>query len=450
MITAESLGSKEYRKRHNVNYAYATGGMYRGIASKELVVAMARAGFMSYFGSGGLKISEIEEAILEIKGRLTYDQPFGINLLHNHIVSENEDRIIDLLLKYRVRNVELAAFTNITPALVYYKLNGICENRNGEIYTPNKICAKLSRLKIAEFFLSPPPDAIVNKLLRERKISKKQAELSRLISVADDICIESDSAGHTDRRVALVMIPAMVRLRDEITEKYKYTGKVCIGAAGGVGTPEAAAASFIMGADFIVTGSINQCTVESGAHENVKDLLEKMGVEDTEYCPPGDMLEEGAIIQVLKKGVLFPARAKKIQHLYKIHNSIDEIDDETKQHIEDKYFNRSFSDVYEEIKTLFSREAIERAERDPKQKMALILKMYFYDSIRFAYSGARRNKVNYQIHTSPALGAFNDWVKGTRYEDWRNRNVHNIAEMLMAATADFLNRRYLNLNKGAD
>lgn len=450
MITAESLGSKEYRKKHNVNYAYATGGMYKAIASKELVVTMAKAGFMSYFGSGGLKISEIEEAIREINGRLTDDRPFGINLLHNHIVSENEDRIIDLLLKYRVRNVELAAFTNITPALVYYKLNGICENKNGEIYTTNKITAKLSRLKIAKSFLSPPPRAIVNELLRKQKISKKQAELSRFVSVADNICIESDSAGHTDRRVALVMIPAMARLRDEITEKYKYTGKVCIGAAGGIGTPEAAAASFIMGADFIVTGSINQCTVESGAHENVKNLLEKMGVEDTEYCPTGDMLEEGAIIQVLKKGVLFPARAKKIQHLYRIHNSIDEIDDETKQHIENKYFNRSFSDVYEEITTLFSREAIERAEKNPKQKMALILKMYFYDSIRFAYGGARQNKVNYQIHTSPALGAFNHWVKGSKYEGWRNRNVDKIAEMLMAATADFLNKRYQHLNKGAD
>jgi trans-AT polyketide synthase, acyltransferase and oxidoreductase domains len=34
------------------------------------------------------------------------------------------------------------------------------------------------------------------------------------------------------------------------------------------------------------------------------------------------------------------------------------------------------------------------------------------------------------------MGAFNQWAKGTRFEDWRNRHVDEIAEALMHGAAD--------------
>ena len=58
-----------------------------------------------------------------------------------------------------------------------------------------------------------------------------------------------------------------------------------VGAAGGIGAPEAAAAAFVMGADFVLTGSINQCTVEAGMSDAVKDLLLEINVQDTGYAP---------------------------------------------------------------------------------------------------------------------------------------------------------------------
>ena len=69
----------------------------------------------------------------------------------------------------------------------------------------------------------------------------------------------------------------------------------------GIGTPEAAAAAFLLGAEFIGTGSINQCTVEAGTSDSVKDLLQEANVQDTSYAPAGDMFEAGARVQVLKK-----------------------------------------------------------------------------------------------------------------------------------------------------
>lgn len=52
-----------------------------------------------------------------------------------------------------------------------------------------------------------------------------------------------------------------------------------------------------------MTGSINQCTVEAGTSDDVKDLLQQLNIQDTDYAPAGDMFEMGAKIQVMKKGV---------------------------------------------------------------------------------------------------------------------------------------------------
>ena len=61
--------------------------------------------------------------------------------------------------------------------------------------------------------------------------------------------------------------------------------------------------------------------------------------------------------------------------------------------------------------------------------------------MRLAMKGSKEGRVNYQVHTGPALGAFNQWVKGSSLENWRNRHVDDIAIKLMHATADLLNER---------
>jgi trans-AT polyketide synthase, acyltransferase and oxidoreductase domains len=52
-IRPENLGSSGFRQAHGVRYAYIAGSMYKGIASKELVARMARAGLLGYPGGGG-------------------------------------------------------------------------------------------------------------------------------------------------------------------------------------------------------------------------------------------------------------------------------------------------------------------------------------------------------------------------------------------------------------
>ena len=227
---------------------------------------------------------------------------------------------------------------------------------------------------------------------------------------------------------------------------------ICVGAAGGIGTPHAVAASFILGADFVLTGSVNQCTVEAGTSDAVKDLLQQANVQDTDIVPAGDMFEMGGKVQVFKRGLLFPARAKKLYDLYRQYNSLDEIDAQTRTQIESRYFKRSFAEVYAETKNYYLQlmpEVIERAERDPKQKMALVFRWYLVHTNRLALRGDPGDKVDYQIHCGPALGAFNQWVKGSALEHWRHRHVDEIAQRLMIGAAELLDERFHRFQNAA-
>jgi trans-AT polyketide synthase/acyltransferase/oxidoreductase domain-containing protein len=419
--------------------------MYKGIASKELVVRMGKAGLLGFLGTGGLALERIESDLLFIQHELRENGAYGLNLLASPMQPGLDEATVDLYLQFQVPRIEAAAFTQITTALVRYRAKGLTLNREGIIHIPNKILAKVSRPEVAEQFLSPPPDALVRRLVESGKITTQEASLVQRLPMADEICVEADSAGHTDRGVLHTLLPVMLRLRNQVVKSYNYPIHIYVGAAGGIGTPEAIAAAFVLGADFVLTGSINQCTVEAGTSETTKDLLQEAGVQDTDIVPAGDMFEFGAKVQVFKKGLLFPSRAKKLYDLYRQYDSLEQIDPPTRVQLETRYFKRSFAEIFAETKEYYQRvlpQVIERAEHDPKQKMALVFRWYFIHTNRLALRGDPAKKVDYQIHCGPAMGAFNQWVKGTHLEDWRNRHVDEIGVRLMRAAAQFLDDRF--------
>jgi trans-AT polyketide synthase/acyltransferase/oxidoreductase domain-containing protein len=446
--TAESLGSREFKQDYGVDYAYVAGAMYKGIASKELVIRMGKAGILSFLGTGGMSIDEIESDLVAIQSAVGASRPYGMNLLCNLIQPEAEDQTVDLYFKYGVRNVEAAAYMQMTPSLVRFRLKNIKTDPSGRIQPQQRIIGKVSRPEVAEAFLLPAPTRILQRLVSAGALTELEAKLGEKVPVAEDICVEADSGGHTDQGRITALVPSMVRLRDQIRDRFGFEKRSRVGAAGGIGTPEAAAAAFLLGADFILTGSINQCTVEAGTSNAVKDMLQEMEVQDTAYCPAGDMFEIGAKIQVFRKGLFFPARANKLYDLYRTYNSLDEIDGNTKRQIEEKYFRKSFSEVWSETKAYCEKnkpDEIAKAEQNPKHKMALIFRWYFVNTSRLALAGDVNQKVDFQIHCGPALGAFNQWVRGTRFERWQERHVDEIGKHLMAETARYLEQRLRTL-----
>jgi len=354
---------------------------------------------------------------------------------------ELEEALVDVFLRHKVPVIEAAAFMTVSPALVKYRAAGL--SRDGErVKIANRVIAKVSRPEVAEQFLRPAPERVVQKMVEAGKLTADQAQMLRQVPMADDLCVEADSGGHTDMGVAYALMPAMIALRDRMMEEFTYHRRVRVGAAGGIGTPAAAAAAFVLGADFVLTGSINQCTVEAGTSDAVKDMLQEMNVQDTDYAPAGDMFELGARVQVLKRGVFFPARANKLYELYRQFNSLDELDSKTRQQLQQRYFKKSFDEIFSECRSFYPPEEIQRAEQNPKHKMALVFRWYFGYSSRLALKGDIDGKVDFQVNCGPALGAFNQWVKGGSLENWRNRHVDEIGKKLMRETAELLDTRF--------
>ncbi|AKQ65797.1 Enoyl-[acyl-carrier-protein] reductase [Myxococcus hansupus] len=450
-IHAEQLGDATFRVEHGVRLAYVAGAMVKGIASPELVIQMGRAGLLSYFGSGGLSLEDIESGLRRIQAALPPGAPWGVNLLHNVNHPATEERTVDLFLRLGVRSVEASAYTVLTPALVRYRLKG-ARLEGGRAVAANRLMAKLSRPEVARQFLAPPPARIVQAIQEKGLITDEEARAAARLPMADDLCAEADSGGHTDKAVAFSLLPAMMHLRDEAMTEFGYPVRIRVGAAGGIGTPEAAAASFILGADFILTGSINQCTPQAGTSDLVKDMLADADIQDFAMAPAGDMFELGARIQVFRKGVFFPARGNKLYELYQRHESLEAIDTATREQIEKQYFKKPIDAAWAETQAYYARtdpSQLDRAQKNPRHRMALVFRWYFVDTMRRARRGDAADRVNFQIHSGPALGSFNRSVKGTPLEDWRNRHVDVLANHVMENAARILEARWRGLMPGA-
>jgi len=442
-IVAQQLGSAAFREAHGVKYAYVAGAMYKAIASRELVVRMARARLLAFYGTGGLTLARIADDLDFIARALPDGASFGANLLCDPANPGAEDALVELLLAHGVRRVEAAAYTQVTPALVRYRLRGLSAGADGAVAIAHHVLAKVSRPEVAQRFLAPAPPELVRRLLDAGQVSAVQAQLAGAVPMADDICVEADSGGHTDQGVALVLLPAILRLRDGAA-----ASRVRVGAAGGLGAPEALAAAFILGADFVLTGSVNQCSPEAGMADVVKDLLQTMEVQDTAIAPAGDMFEMGAKVRVLRKGLLFPARANQLYELYRQHRALEDIAPAVLARLESQVFKRSIAEVWAETAAWLGAahpEALALALREPKARMAQVFKWYFVHSARLARAGSPEQRADYQVHCGPALGAFNQWVRGSALEDWRARHVERIAEALMDGAAQVLTARFAAL-----
>jgi len=442
-IDAQTLGNSNFQAFFSTKYSYYAGSMYKGISSKEMVIALSKSGLLGFLGTGGMGLKEIEEDLKTISTELDEYSPYGANILQSHNDAELEDKLVSLFLKYNVRTVEASSYMSLSPALVRFCCTGLKSGLDGGVFRTNRIIAKVSRPEVAHIFMSPPPKEVLSRLVELNQISIEEAELAAQIPIASAICIESDSAGHTDSGISFAQFPTIKALRDAITAEKQYLQPILIGMAGGIGTPDAVSAAFIMGADFVATGSINQCSVEAAISDDVKNILQSIDINDTAYAPSGELFEMGSKVQVVKKSSLFSIRANKLYQLYQQYSSLEDIDPSTIKELETKYFLRTIDQVWCETRDHYLKIApsvIERAEKRPKSKMALIFKWYFIHTTRAALKGSDEYNGDLQIHCGPALGAFNQIVKGGPIAQWQNRRVVDIASFLMNEASDNLNQ----------
>jgi PfaD family protein len=411
--------------------------MANGIGSADIVEAMGRAGMLAFFGAAGLPLPTVEAAIDRVQKNLG-SIPYGFNLIHSPGEPDLERGVVDLYLRRGVRLVEASAFLDLTLPVVRYRVHGIRRDPSGNIVTPNRVIVKVSRVEVASKFLAPPPERMLQELIRQGDITQEQAVLASRIPVAQDATAEADSGGHTDNRPAITLVPTLIALRDRMQKQYAYDVPLRVGAAGGIATPASAAAAFAMGAAYVLTGSINQACVESGSSDAVREMLAQAEQPDTIMAPAADMFEMGVKVQVLKRGTMFAMRAAKLYELYRTYPSLDALPAAERANIEKNLFREPLTGIWDKTRAFFLQRdpsQLTRADGDAKHKMALVFRWYLGLSSRWANAGEPTRRLDYQVWCGPAMGAFNEWTKGSFLEPPQNRRVVTIAFNILYGAA---------------
>ncbi len=439
-IDPGALGSAAFRERHGVRWAYVVGGMAGGIASLAVCRAAAEAGVLGFFGAGGLPIEAVEAALKEAAATMA-PGTYGFNLLHNPVEPGVEERTVDLYLEHGVTVAEASAFMGLTPAVVRYRLTGATFGPDGRPALKNRLFAKVSRPEVAEKFLRPAPADLLEKLVEKGALTAEQAEIGRLVPVAEDVTAEADSGGHTDHRPFVVLLPSMLRLRDRISQEQGYASRGIrprIGAAGGLGTPASVHAAFAMGADYVLTGSVNQATAEAGTSAAAKEMLTHASWWEMASGPAPDMFEIGAKVQVLGRGSMYAQRAQRLYDLYKEHPSLEAIPPAERERVEKQILRRPLDEVWEETRAYWQARdprQVDKADKDGRHKMALTFRWYLGMTSRWARTGDEDRKRDFQIWCGPAMGGFNEWVRGTELEPLAARTIGKVATALMTGAA---------------
>jgi trans-AT polyketide synthase/acyltransferase/oxidoreductase domain-containing protein len=434
----EWLGDRSFGEVHRVRFPYVAGEMANGIATTRLVMAMAKAGMLGFFGAAGLGPARVEKAIDELERELGDRYSWGINLIHSPNEPALEDRVADIFIRRGVLRASASAFMALTPAVVRYAAAGLSVDPSGRIVRKHHVFAKLSRVEVARRFMSPAPADILQTLVSRGHLTAAEAKLAERVPIAEDVTVEADSGGHTDNQALTALFPTILQLRDELAARHAFTRPIRVGAAGGLGTPAAVAAAFQLGAAYVLTGSINQSALESGLSDDGKRMLCQAELTDVVMAPAADMFELGVKVQVLKRGTMFGVRALKLYETYQTYPSLEAIPEAARLRLEKEVLGATVEAIWADTKAFWlQRDASQaaRADADGRHKMALVFRWYLGRASRWAIDGDPARRMDYQIWCGPAMGSFNAWVRGSFLELPEGRSAAQIALNLLEGAA---------------
>jgi PfaD family protein len=125
---------------------------------------------------------------------------------------------------------------------------------------------------------------------------------------------------------------------------------------------------------------------------------------------------------------------------------LDSLPESDKAFIEKQLLRATLEEAWRDTRQYFLKRdpgQVERAERDPKHRMALVFRSYLGLSSRWANAGEPSRVMDYQVWCGPAMGAFNEWTRGTFLEKPENRRVVVVAQNLIYGAAMQLRLQYL-------
>jgi PfaD family protein len=145
-------------------------------------------------------------------------------------------------------------------------------------------------------------------------------------------------------------------------------------------------------------------------------------------------------------------RGSKLYEIYRTYDRFEDAPEDQRKLIEGSFLKCSFGEEWENTRAFFIRRdpsQVDRAEKDPKHKMALVFRSYMGRASLWAKNGVPDRAIDFQIWCGPAMGAFNEWVKGSVLEPPENRRTVAVAMNLLYGAAVTLRLNGLK-NQGID
>jgi PfaD family protein len=139
-------------------------------------------------------------------------------------------------------------------------------------------------------------------------------------------------------------------------------------------------------------------------------------------------------------------RAQKLFDLYRQYPSWDAVPPAERAQVEKNLLRATFAEIWDQTRDFFTRRdptQLPKAEADPRHKMALVFRWYLGLSSRWANAGEPTRMLDYQVWCGPAMGAFNEWAKGSFLEQPANRSVVTVARNLLYGACVTLRRQAL-------
>ena len=318
--------------------------------------------------------------------------------------------------------VEASAFLDLTPPVVRYRAAGLPRGRRRAVITAaNRVIAKVSRVEVAERFLRPAARArCCARWSSPGTITAEQAELARRVPMADDITAEADSGGHTDNRPLSCCCPTMLRAARPDPARASATPRPVAGRRGGRHRHPGGGGRRVRDGRRLRRHRLGQPGVRRGGHlaPRSKEMLAAGRAWPTARWPPPPTCSRWASRSRCSSAArCSPCGRAQLYELYRTYDALERLPAAERAELEKQLFRRPLDDVWAGRVRLLrrARPGADRARRGttPSTGWRWSSAGTSGMSSRWAHAGEPTRAVDYQIWCGPAMGAFNDWVRGT-------------------------------------
>ena len=268
----EWLGDRSFSEVHGVRFPYVAGEMANGIATARIVIAMAQAGMLGFFGAAGLAFARVEQRDRRriqraLGGRRA---AWGVNLIH----SPNEPALEE---RRRGPAHRAAASPRVSRVGVHgaharrRALRGCAASRRdarrARSCGARHVFAKVSRPEVARAVpVARRRTRLLDALVASGQLTADEAELARARARSPRTSPSRPTrGGHTDNRPLGALLPddpgAARRARARGTATRGRSGSAPPAASA---RRRRVAAAFALGAAYVLTGRSTRPRVEAG------------------------------------------------------------------------------------------------------------------------------------------------------------------------------------------